>query len=127
KFMFATTGPQKIPATILSRCQRFDFRRVSTSTLVKHLRDIIGREELTVSPAVLSAVVREAAGSVRDALSLLEQVLSYAGDKLDDAEALQALGVVDRRVIFELCDAVLARDAQRLLALIADVDGRGPD
>src|SRR3989339_209716 len=73
KFIFATTEPQKIPATILSRCQRFDFRRVSVCQLVDHLKRILSCEKLSLSPTALTSIVREAQGSVRDALSLLDQ------------------------------------------------------
>jgi DNA polymerase-3 subunit gamma/tau len=125
KFIFATTEPQKIPITILSRCQRFDFRRVSTQTLAEHLRSILGSEKVEIGASALSAIVREAQGSVRDALSLLDQVLSYAGNAPTDEAVVAALGLVDRQTIFELFDAVLARDANRLLSIIADVDIKG--
>jgi DNA polymerase III subunit gamma/tau len=127
KFIFATTEPQKIPATILSRCQRFDFRRVSVAQLVEHLKKVLGKEGLTLSPGALTAIVREAQGSVRDALSLLDQVLSYAGGKPDDAQVLAALGTVDRQRIFELCDAILTKSANPLLKLVAEIDLRGHD
>jgi len=127
KFIFATTEPHKIPVTILSRCQRFDFRRVSVPMLAEHLRGILTKEGVTLSNAALTAIVREAEGSVRDALSLLDQVLSFAGEKPDDAAVSQALGIVERQTIFDLCDALLARDAGRLLSLLADVDARGHD
>ncbi|OGQ81506.1 MAG: DNA polymerase III, subunit gamma and tau [Deltaproteobacteria bacterium RIFOXYA12_FULL_58_15] len=127
KFIFATTEPQKIPATILSRCQRFDFRRVSIPVLTEHLRGILAKEGATLGPQAVAAVVREAQGSVRDALSLLDQVLSYAGDVPDDAQVIEALGVVDREIIFQLSDAILAKDANRLLAAVAEVDARGYD
>ena len=130
KFIFATTEPQKIPATILSRCQRFDFRRVSVAQLVEHLKKILSKEVLALSPAALTAIVREAQGSVRDALSLLDQVLSFAGttgSAVSDAQVIEALGTVDRQVIFDLCDAILAKNADALLKLVAEVDLRGHD
>ena len=130
KFIFATTEPQKIPATILSRCQRFDFRRVSVAQLVEHVKNILGREGLTLSPAAITAIVRDAQGSVRDALSLLDQVLSYAGTSgaaVSDALVIQALGTVDRQLIFDLCDAILAKNANALLKLVAEIDLRGHD
>src|SRR6476646_7090114 len=85
KFIFATTEPHKIPITILSRCQRFDFRKVSVPALIEHVKNVLAKEGLQFSPSVLGAVVREAQGSVRDALSLLDQVLSFAGGQVDDA------------------------------------------
>ena len=127
KFIFATTEPHKIPVTILSRCQRFDFRRVSVQQLGEHVKRILGKEKVELSATALAAIVREAQGSVRDALSLADQVLSFAGEHPDDAAVAQALGIVERQAIFDLCDAVLARDAGRLLALLAEVDARGHD
>jgi DNA polymerase-3 subunit gamma/tau len=127
KFIFATTEPQKIPVTILSRCQRFDFRRVSIPVLVEHARRILEQEGVSLSPSALNAVAREAQGSVRDALSLLDQVLSFAGEHPDDAQVAQALGIVERETIFQLAQALLTRDATRLLSLTAEVDARGHD
>ena len=127
KFIFATTEPQKIPVTILSRCQRFDFRRVSVAKLTEHVRGILEKENVSIEPGALLAVIREAQGSVRDALSLLEQVLSFAGGDPTEEQVLAALGVVDRQTIFEICGAVLARDARLLLEIVAEVDARGHD
>ncbi len=125
KFVFATTEPQKIPITILSRCQRFDFRRVSNQTLAEHVRLVLKGENVEIGASALSAVVREAQGSVRDALSLLDQVLSYAGNAPSDEAVVAALGLVDRGAIFGLFDAVLERNADRLLSMIADIDVKG--
>ena len=127
KFIFATTEPQKIPVTILSRCQRFDFRRVGAEKLREHLKQILSKEELELGTQALGYIVREAQGSVRDALSLLDQVLSYSGEALDDSIVVEALGVVDRQTIFELCNAILLKQGSVLLELIADVDARGHD
>ena len=127
KFVFATTEPHKIPITILSRCQRFDFRRVSVAKLVTHLRHILEQEKVVLGPSALTAVARQAEGSVRDALSLLDQVLSYGGAAPDDEQVLEALGVVDRQTVFALCDALLVRDAAAMLRVISDVDARGHD
>ena len=127
KFVFATTEPHKIPITILSRCQRFDFRRVSVAKLVAHLRRILEQEKVTLGSGALTAVARQAEGSVRDALSLLDQVLSYGGATPDDDQVLEALGVVDGQTVFALCDALLARDAAAMLRVVSEVDARGHD
>lgn len=127
KFIFATTEPQKIPVTILSRCQRFDFRRVGAEQLTSHLSSILEKEGLQLGPQALSYIVREAQGSVRDSLSLLDQVLSYGGEKLDDSLVIEALGVVDRQTIFQVCDAILSKNGSALLDLIAEIDARGHD
>ena len=127
KFIFATTEPHKIPVTILSRCQRFDFRKVSAGDLTAHLRSILSQEQATLSAGALGAVVREAQGSVRDALSLLDQVLSYAGLAEGDGSVLDALGVIDRASIFALAGAIVDRDAAALLQIVQDLDSRGHD
>lgn len=127
KFIFATTEPQKIPATILSRCQRFDFRRVASAVLVKHLQGILEKEGIQLSSSALSSIVRQADGSVRDALSLLDQVISYVGTQPRDTEVNEALGLVDRGAISQLVDAVAERNANRLLATIGELDNRGVD
>ncbi len=100
KFVFATTEPHKIPITILSRCQRFDFRRVSNQTLAEHVRHVLKGENVEIGAPALSAVVREAQSSVRDALSLLDQVLWYAGNAPSDEAVVAALGLVDRGAIW---------------------------
>lgn len=127
KFILATTEPHKIPATILSRCQRFDFRRVSPQVLTEHLRSILTQEGMTLGAAALAAVVRQAEGSVRDALSLLDQILSYADGSISDAAVLDALGVIDRQIVFALFAAMVRKDAKDVLGLIAQVDSRGHD
>ena len=98
-FLFATTEPHKIPATILSRCQRFDFRRIPTQQLVEHLRHIAVQEQVDLPEGVLYAVAREADGSMRDAQSLLEQILAFSGEDLTGDELLDILGIVDRRSV----------------------------
>jgi DNA polymerase-3 subunit gamma/tau len=127
KFIFATTEPQKIPVTILSRCQRFDFRRVSVPVLAEHVKTILAAEGAELGATALAAIVREAQGSVRDALSLLDQVLSYAGDEPDDGKVIEALGIVDRQAVIDLVDRVLDRDANRMLEIVAEIDARGHD
>jgi len=126
-FLFATTEPHKIPATILSRCQRFDFRRLSLSQIVEHLRTITSQEGVDFSDAILYAIAREADGSMRDSQSLLEQLLAFSGDGLPDAEILDILGVIDRQSILRAAQAVLAGNAGACLDLVEDVYRRGID
>lgn len=125
KFVFATTEPQKIPITILSRCQRFDFRKVPVAGLTEHVRTILAKENVALSDNTVATIVREAQGSVRDALSLLDQVLSL-GDSAA-AHILEALGVVDHTAVSALCQAIIARDTATLLQRIDDLDARGHD
>jgi len=128
-FIFATTEPHRIPATILSRCQRFDFKRVPAPVLVEHLQDLCTRESMQVARAGLSLIARAAEGSVRDALSLLDQVIAYhAGeDEISADKVAEVLGVADRRVLFELSGAILARDAGAALQVIDRLFESGHD
>ncbi|MEN6439405.1 MAG: DNA polymerase III subunit gamma/tau [Syntrophobacter sp.] len=126
-FIFATTEPHKIPATILSRCQRFDFRRMVLSALVEHLRRIIEGEGAQFSDLVLYSIAREADGSMRDAQSLLEQLLAFSGDGLPDEEILDILGVIDRRSVLRAGEAVISGNAGECLDLVEDLYRRGID
>ncbi len=126
-FIFATTEPHKIPATILSRCQRFDFRRLSLLQIVEHLKRITSQEGADFSDGILYAIAREADGSMRDAQSLLEQLLAFSGDALPEAEVLDILGVIDRQSVLRTGEAILSGNAQACLGLVADVYRRGID
>ena len=126
-FIFATTEPHKIPSTILSRCQRFDFRRIATQQIVTHLRAIVDSEKVELSDGVLYAVAREADGSMRDGQSLLEQLLSFSGDGLSDEEILDVLGVVDRRSVHRVGEAILAGNVGTCLQVVGDLYRRGID
>jgi DNA polymerase III subunit gamma/tau len=126
-FIFATTEPHKIPATILSRCQRFDFRRLGLQQIVEHLKTITSQEGVDFSEGVLYAIAREADGSMRDAQSLLEQLLAFSGDGLPDSEILDILGVIDRQSVLRAAEAVLSGNAPACLGIIEDVYRRGID
>lgn len=126
-FIFATTEPHKIPATILSRCQRFDFRRLSLQQIVEHLKKITSKENAQFSESVFYAIAREADGSMRDAQSLLEQLLAFSGDDLPESEILDVLGVIDRQSVLSTAEAILAGDAPGCLELVGDVYRRGID
>jgi DNA polymerase-3 subunit gamma/tau len=123
-FIFATTEVHKIPTTILSRCQRYDFKLIPTARLASHLEGILAAEAIAAEPEAVRLVARQAAGSVRDALSLLDQVIAYIGqEKLTRDVVAEVLGVADRRVLVGLAGAVLDRDpgaALRLFARCAD-------
>jgi DNA polymerase-3 subunit gamma/tau len=135
KFILATTEPHRLPDTILSRCQRYDFRRISLREIVQRLGEIARSEGLGITDGALALIGREADGSMRDAQSLLEQVLACSqppGDASDvatvDESALQdVLGLAQRRVLYELSAAVIAGDAQRCIELIAEVVQQGRD
>lgn len=126
-FVLATTEPLKVPDTILSRTQRFDFRRVSVEDLAAHLKDIASREKLEFDEAALRLLARKADGSVRDSLSLLDQVAAYAGDRVAEQDVVNALGLVDRRFLFEFVEAIAASDRRKALHQIKAVFEAGVD
>src|SRR5579862_3534258 len=127
KFIFATTDPHKLPATVQSRCQRYDFRRIPLHLVVERLRQIARTEHIDISDGALFLIAREGEGSMRDAQSLLDQVLAGASGALQDADVLEALGVADRRVIAAVADAIIARDAAGVLAPLDEAYRRGCD
>ncbi len=126
-FIFATTQAHKIPVTILSRCQRHDFRRMGLEDILKHLKDICQGTSFEISEDSLRLLAREADGSMRDALSLLDQVMAYSERAATDDQVLDILGVVDRKVIFDLSSALLARDLVKALSLLDGVYNYGHD
>jgi DNA polymerase-3 subunit gamma/tau len=127
KFIFATTEPHKLPDTILSRCQRHNFRRISSPRMLARLQEICSTEGVKLSEGALSLVVRQAEGGMRDALSLLDQILSACGDSPSDAEVAEALGALERTLVQDLVAALMARDARRALERVEEVFQRGLD
>jgi DNA polymerase-3 subunit gamma/tau len=127
KFIFATTEPHKVPHTILSRCQRYDFRRIPLRQLTERLRFIVQEEGMQVSEAGLSLIAREADGSLRDAESILEQVLAFAEKEVEEKDVAEVLGVVDRRALFDVAWAVLDSDPARALKLVGELYRYGYD
>jgi DNA polymerase-3 subunit gamma/tau len=126
-FIFATTEPLKVPETILSRTQRFDFKRVSASNLIEHLRKVVRAEDLDVDETALQLLARKAEGSVRDSLSLLDQVAAFAGSAVTQQEVIEALGLVDRQTLFDFCNAIAARDSKQVLELSSRIIEAGVD
>jgi len=115
KFIFATTEVHKVPITILSRCQRFDFKMIAASRIAERVRHILGVEKINADEAAIQLVAREAAGSMRDALSILDQVIAFGGDKLVGDEVAKVLGVADRAALHSLASAIIeARPADAL-------------
>jgi DNA polymerase III subunit gamma/tau len=126
-FMFATTEPHKIPITILSRCQRHDFRRISLASISNHMAWICAQEGFESSEQSLGLIAREAGGSLRDALSLLDQIMASAQGKMTHEQVLDILGVIDRKMIYDLATAILAADIPAVLDLLDDIYDRGHD
>jgi DNA polymerase-3 subunit gamma/tau len=128
-FIFATTSPQKVPATILSRCQRYDFRRLPEELIAAELIRICAAEGREIEAEGAALIAREAEGSLRDALSLLEQVFASwnAGEPGTAARVAEALGLIDRRLVADAFAAVVDADAARLLDIAADLHAFGQD
>lgn len=126
-FMFATTELHKIPVTILSRCQRFELQRVTSDELNAHFNTVAQNEGIELEKSALSLIVREAEGSVRDGLSLLDQVLSYGESPITDQEVVEVLGLVRREVILGIADALLAGDRSKALTSLAEAFKFGMD
>jgi DNA polymerase III subunit gamma/tau len=128
KFILATTDVHKVPVTILSRCQRYDFRRIPLAEIAARLSGILQKESLDHDPSALSLIAREAEGSMRDAQSLLEQVLAFAdGRRLDAALVRDALGVVDGALIRRAFDALLEHRPGEVFGVASEVHDRGLD
>jgi len=134
KFIFATTEIRKVPVTVLSRCQRFDLRRVETGVLARHLAAIAGQEGLSAEPDALSLIARAAEGSVRDALSLFDQAIAHAGTDAGAASAVvraedirQMLGLADRARVIDLFEAVMRGDLASALNELRDQYDCGAD
>jgi DNA polymerase III subunit gamma/tau len=127
-FVLATTEPHKLPNTILSRCQRYDFKLVPASRLAQHLAGIFAKEQLAIEPGAVSLVVRESGGSVRDALSLCDQLISYVGDQtMTERHVAEVLGVADRSLTRTLVRALAGGDAGAALAAVEAAIERGVD
>ena len=118
KFIFCTTEPEKIPITILSRCQRFDFAGIQTRSIAERLRQIVEAEGVEAEPAALEVIARRAAGSMRDSQSLLEQLLAFGGQKLSIDDVHRMLGTAGDRRLIELAGHLVQRDAPAALAAL---------
>jgi DNA polymerase III subunit gamma/tau len=127
KFIFATTEVHKVPVTILSRVQRFDFKLISTLMIAARLREVLSAEKIEADEAAIAIVAREAAGSMRDAMSVLDQVIAWGGNKLVGADVARVLGVASHSVLYELASALLAGDAARSLSIVEGLANQGYD
>jgi len=127
KFVFATTEVNKVPVTVLSRCQRFSLRRVPAEQLIEHYRRIAETEKVEVDPAALALIARAADGSVRDGLSLLDQAIALSGGRVAEAAVRDMLGIADRGLVFDLLESVLRGDAAAALAQMHGLYQGGAD
>ncbi len=127
KFVFATTEPQKVPATILSRCQRFDLRRISVRDLTDRLEAIARAEKIDIDRDALLAIARGAEGGLRDAESALDQLIAFVGKKIREENVLSVFGLVSRKTLEELVGAILKGDISGTIRIIAELDESGKD
>jgi len=127
KFIFATTEPHKVPVTILSRCQRFDFKRIPPAKIIDHLEKITKGEGIEISKAGLALIAKQSEGSMRDAESLLDQVVSSTGTKVADADVTEILGIIDRETVFQLSQAIIEGSSRQCLEIIDRLYNYGYD
>ncbi len=127
KFLFATTDPEKVLATILSRCQRFDLRRIPAALIAKHLTHIAKQEKVKIEPAALHAIARGAEGAMRDAESTLDQLISFCGETIEETDVLSMFGLTAQGQLLELSRAVLGAETNSALRQLNDLANNGKD
>lgn len=126
-FILATTDPQKVPKTVLSRTQRFDFHRIPTPVLANHLRDICDQEGIDASDDALALIAKTAAGGMRDAISLLDQVIAFSGDSIDKDAVVQMTGSLDDAALAELVQKLMQGDTNALFQSLTTLLAAGSD
>ena len=127
KFVFATTDPQKVLPTILSRCQRFDLKPIPPELIVERLAKIAAAEKIEISAEALACIARMADGGMRDAQSILDQMISFCGGKISEPDVLDVYGLVSAEKIAELAGALAAGDHRKIVAIVDDCDANGRD
>lgn len=127
-FILATTEPHKIPLTIISRCQRFDFKRITSSDIVSRMKEVLTDASIEYDENVLKIIAQAAAGGMRDALSMLDQVVSFSGEKMTIEDALLVTGSIGQEVFFQLADALIEKDVAKALGCVEQLieDGKDP-
>ncbi|MFZ1545865.1 MAG: DNA polymerase III subunit gamma/tau [Candidatus Nitrotoga sp.] len=124
KFILATTDPQKIPVTVLSRCLQFNLKQLPPALIVAHLEYVLGQEDITFEIAALALLARAAQGSMRDALSLLDQAIAYSDSRIDEATVRNMLGAIDQSYLYDVLQTLLLRDGSSLLRIADDMQSR---
>jgi len=127
KFIFATTHPDKIPSTVLSRCQRLDFRRISVMEIIAQLEKISRAEAISVDKEVLFAIAKTSDGALRDAESILDQLVSFSKGKISLKDVISVLGLVEQEALFEITDTIIRKDPRRALSLLNRIIDDGKD
>ncbi|MEK6539556.1 MAG: DNA polymerase III subunit gamma/tau [Deltaproteobacteria bacterium] len=126
-FIFATTEPHKIPDTALSRCQRFDFRRISLKEIQSHIKLVAETEGIKITDKSIYLIAKEVDGSLRDAHSLLDQVIAFAGTDIKESDVVDAIGLLDRTLLFQLSEAIIDKNGKGCLKLVENVYNFGYD
>ncbi len=126
-FVFATTEPHKVPVTIVSRCQRFDFRRINIQEMLTRLRDICKTEKITVDDEALLLIANKADGSLRDSQSVLDQMISFTGDKITAELVIKGLGLISQELFFEVTDVLASGEVPKGLTLVDKIIADGYD
>ena len=124
KFILATTDPQKIPVTVLSRCLQFNLKQLPPALILSHLQYVLGQENIPFENGALTLVARAAQGSMRDALSLLDQAIAYSDSRVDEATVRSMLGAIDQSYLYDMLHALLARDGAGMLRIADDMTSR---
>ena len=124
KFILATTDPQKVPVTVLSRCLQFNLRQMASPTINEHLQNVLNQENIAFEPAALNLISRAAAGSMRDALSLTDQAIAYGNQSVNEAEVRSMLGAIDQNYLFEIIHALLATNGAGLIDKAKQMEAR---
>ncbi len=127
KFLFATTDPEKLPPTILSRCQRFDLRRIPTALIVEHLTQIAKQEKVDIDAAAVYAIARGADGGMRDAECTLDQLISFCGNKIEESDVLSMFGLTAQSQVLAMAEAVLTGDSEKALRELNGLAKGGKD
>jgi len=126
-FIFATTDVNKVPTTIISRCQRFDFKRISVKTIIKVLEDICAKEKFKIENEAVLAIAKAAQGSLRDALSILDQLSAFTDRSIKSEDVFSMLGLVETQLMFDLSDALGQKNCSQALKIFGDIIERGKD
>ncbi|HEX9974782.1 MAG TPA: DNA polymerase III subunit gamma/tau [bacterium] len=126
-FMFATTEPHKVPATIISRCQRFDFKRISINEIIEQLQHVCAQEQVDIDDDSLHLIARKAEGSMRDSQSLLDQAISFCGTKIVSNDIVDILGVIDWEIYFDLTNFISNTELKGAFQLVEDLFNNGHD
>src|SRR5690606_30665266 len=127
KYLLATTDPQRLPVTILSRCLQFNLKRLPAALIAEHMQQILAAEKIQTEAAAIQQIARAADGSMRDALSLLDQAIAFGGGALTESEVRAMLGTVEQRYIAGLLQALAANDGGAVMEQIAELDTQAPD